>query len=204
MRPGKSKRASTYAGVNPIAIVSTVDATACQAVNHSTSHVDAASERVADRRGVHRLDDERDERPHVEHQEPDGRPDRQCDQQPPREAVHPSTSSVHSSIHVERSASITAGSSERETSGTTAKSTNSGGSSTDWLDGYTNRLSASSLWNSLRDEEVDQPAGLVGRVGAAQDAGELDLTEARVARSRRSARRSGGSAKITSAGGLDP
>ena len=40
VRPWTSNRASTYAGASPIAIVATVEATACHVVNQSTSHVE--------------------------------------------------------------------------------------------------------------------------------------------------------------------
>ena len=40
-RPGKRKRASTYAGSSPAATVRTVLAAACHSVNQTMSHVDA-------------------------------------------------------------------------------------------------------------------------------------------------------------------
>ncbi len=39
LRPAKSNRATTYAGINPTATVIAVDTTACHSVNHTTSQV---------------------------------------------------------------------------------------------------------------------------------------------------------------------
>ena len=116
-------------------IVTAVDNTACHSVNHTTSQVWDRPRVSAIAVPLERLDDQRRERPDVEHRECHDRHDREHRDEPPRQPVHPSTSSVHSSIQMERLASITAGSSERDTSGTTAWSTNSCGRSTAWFVG---------------------------------------------------------------------
>jgi hypothetical protein len=63
---------------------------------------------------------------------------------------------------VERSASITAGSRARETSGTTAKSRNSCGSSTAWFVREHEQVQREFALERLGDEEVDELPRCVG------------------------------------------
>ena len=66
-RPGKSKRAMTYAGARPSTTVSAVETSACHSVNHTTSHVTASSRVSASADRLETAAEHRGQRPGVEH-----------------------------------------------------------------------------------------------------------------------------------------
>ena len=129
----------------------------------------APTEDLANVVDVDGVDEQRHERQDVEDDEERQRSGGERGEEPARQSVRPSprspqerTISVHWSIHVERFASISAGSSVSGASGTAAKSTNSGRQ----LDGRVGRVHEQRqrelTLEPLRGEEVDELSGFLG------------------------------------------